>query len=532
MKELQRSSGVLLHLSSLPNKYGVGTLGEDAYEFVDFLAESRQRLWQILPIGPTGYGNSPYQSYSVFAGNMLFISLERLVEEGLLGEEDLLDFPEFSDKKVEYDLVTEEKTLLLKQAFKTFEANFDDWEKDYSNFLAENYWWLNDYALFRALKETEEKKEAERVAEKVLIAETKNEAGTITEPEDETSKKVKSFCWNDWSEGLKKKDPIAIDEALITCEAEINFHKFVQFIFFRQWFQLKNYANSKGVLIFGDLPLYVSLDSSDVWGNQDIFMLDEEGKMTHVGGVPPDYFSATGQYWGCPIFNWDRLAEREYDWWVARMHFNLRLFDLVRIDHFRGLESFWSIPASDDNAINGAWWPAKGFEMLSLVKEQLGYLPVVAEDLGIITPEVEALRDAFELPGMKVLQFAFAADAKDMNLPHNYGTNFAVYTGTHDNDTTLGWLHKANGHERYNLKKYFKSDLEELPYRLIETAWASVAKIAIVPMQDLLELDGGHRMNTPGTATDNWEWRMEWSMLDKSHKEFLADLTEKYNRVV
>jgi len=499
MKELERSSGVLLHLSSLPNKYGVGTLGKDAYEFVDFLAASRQRLWQILPIGPTGYGNSPYQSYSVFAGNLLFISLERLVEEGLLGEEHLLEFPELSNKKVEYDAVTAEKTLMLRQAYETFESNFHDWKDEYSAFLAEHSWWLNDYALFRALKEKQEE-----------------------------------LCWNEWTDGLKKRDPDELDLARITCYAEINFHKFVQFIFFRQWFQLKNYANSKGVLIFGDLPLYVSLDSSDVWGNQDIFMLDKEGQMTHVGGVPPDYFSATGQYWGCPVFDWARLAELDYQWWVARIHFNLRMFDLVRIDHFRGLESFWSIPASEKTAINGAWWPAKGYELLSLVKKQLGgYLPVVAEDLGIITPQVEALRDAFDLPGMKVLQFAFAADAADSYLPHNYKTNFAVYTGTHDNNTTLGWLQNATNKELYNLKRYFNSHLaEELPKRLIEIAWASVAKIAIVPMQDLLELDEEHRMNTPGTAKDNWEWRMEWPMLEKSHKDFLIDLTEKYNRVV
>ena len=497
MKELERSSGVLLHLSSLPNKYGVGTLGKDAYEFVDFLAETKQRLWQILPIGPTGYGNSPYQSYSVFAGNLLFVSLERLTDEGLLAEEELLGFPELSEKKVEYDAVVVEKTALLRKAYEAFTENFDDWKEDYFTFLGEHSWWLTDYALFRALKSNDE-----------------------------------NLCWNEWDDELRKRVSHAVDVALLESDGEVNFHRFIQFIFFRQWFQLKNYANSKGILIFGDLPLYVSLDSSDVWGNQDIFMLDEKGAMTHVGGVPPDYFSETGQYWGCPIFNWDRLAERQYDWWAARIHFNLRMFDLVRIDHFRGLESFWSIPASEENAINGEWWPAKGFEMLSLLKSQLGYLPVIAEDLGIITPEVEALRDAFELPGMKVLQFAYASDATNVNLPHNYGSNFAVYTGTHDNDTTLGWLKTATKEERKNLKNYFTASWNILHRSLLETAWASVAKIAIVPMQDLLELDGKHRMNTPGTVKNNWEWRMEWRMLRKAHKDFLVDLTEKYNREV
>jgi len=486
-----------MHLSSLPNKYGIGTLGKDAYEFVDFLAESNQRLWQILPIGPTGYGNSPYQSYSVFAGNLLFISLERLVDEGLLQDEQLQQLPEMSAQKVEYDLVLEEKEALLRDAYESFKLNFEDWKEDYYTFLGEHSWWLTDYALFRALKSVDEE-----------------------------------LCWNEWPDELKKKDTHAIDMALLEQDAEVNYHRFVQFIFFRQWFQLKNYANSKGILIFGDLPLYVSMDSSDVWGNQDIFMLDEEGEMTHVGGVPPDYFSETGQYWGCPVFNWDRLAEREYDWWAARIHFNLGMFDLVRIDHFRGLESYWSIPATEETAINGEWVPAKGFEMLSLVKAQVGYLPVIAEDLGIITPEVEALRDAFELPGMKVLQFAFAGDEADMNLPHNYGTNFAVYTGTHDNDTTLGWLKEATEEERHNVKKYYRGSWSSMNYNLLESAWASVAKIAIVPMQDLLELDGKHRMNTPGTVANNWEWRMEWKMLKKTHRDFLSDLTKKYNRVV
>ena len=497
MEELERSSGVLLHLSSLPNKYGIGTLGKDAYEFVDFLAETRQRFWQILPIGPTGYGNSPYQSYSVFAGNLLFISLEQLVEEGLLTDEDLQQLPEMSEKKVEYDLVLKEKSALLRLAYETFKANFVEWKEDYFTFLGEHSWWLNDYALFRSLKSTNDE-----------------------------------LCWNEWKDGLKKRNSHELDVALLEQDAEINYHRFVQFVFFRQWFQLKNYANSKGILIFGDLPLYVSLDSSDVWGNQDIFMLDGEGRMTHVGGVPPDYFSETGQYWGCPVFNWDRLAERNYDWWAARVHFNLRMFDLVRIDHFRGLESFWAIPATEENAIRGEWCSAKGFEMLTLLKSQLDELPVVAEDLGIITPEVEKLRDDFDLPGMKVLQFAYASDATNVNLPHNYEQNFVVYTGTHDNDTTLGWLKTATKTERRNLKRYFDNGWNAVHRSLIGTAWASVAKIAIVPMQDLLELDGKHRMNTPGTVNNNWEWRMEWRMLRKSHKDFLVELTEKYNRVV
>lgn len=492
---MTRSSGVLMHLSSLPNKYGVGTLGKDAFDFVDFLVETKQKMWQILPIGPTGYGNSPYQSYSGFAGNLLFISLELLVEEGLLTNDDLADYPVLSESKVEYDLVTPVKTRLLRKAFAVFQSDLAPWTDEYHRFLQEHSWWLTDYCLFRALKGADE-----------------------------------DLCWNEWDAALKKREEPAMQAALHKQQHEIDFHRFVQFIFFRQWFRLKAYANSKGIQIFGDLPLYVSLDSSDVWGNQDIFMLDEEGKMTHVGGVPPDYFSETGQYWGCPVFDWNRLAERQYDWWAARIHFNLHMFDLVRIDHFRGLESFWSIPASEENAINGEWWPANGFEMLSLLKGQLGYLPVIAEDLGIITPEVDELRDAFDLPGMKVLQFAYGGDAADVNLPHNYRENFVVYTGTHDNDTTLGWLKTASHKERENIRRYYDCNWTNLHRKVIESAWASVAKMAILPMQDLLELDGSHRMNTPGTVANNWEWRMQWPMLEQRHKAFLVELTEKYNR--
>ncbi len=492
---MKRSSGILLHISSLPNPYGIGSMGHDAYEFVDLLYEMNQSLWQILPLGPTGYGNSPYQSFSAFAGNTLLISLEKLIEDGLISKSDLKSMPDFPNKKVEYELVLKGKTKLLRKAWSSFKKKFDDWKEDYYTFLGEHSWWLDDYALFRSIK-------------------GKNE----------------TVCWNEWPEKLKHRDGHELDVAMLEHAADINFHRFVQFIFFRQWFALKEYANSKGIRIIGDLPLYVSLDSSDVWGNQDIFLLDKKGQMTHVGGVPPDYFSETGQYWGCPVFNWDKLAQRGYDWWAARVHFNLRMFDLIRIDHFRGLESFWAIPAEEETAINGEWRPAKGFEMLNLLKSQLGELPVIAEDLGLITPEVEKLRDDFNLPGMKVLQFAYASDETNVNLPHNYNRNFVVYTGTHDNDTTIGWLKTATVKERKNLKRYFNAGWGNMHRSLVEAAWSSVACMAILPMQDLMELDGKGRMNTPGTVFNNWEWRLEWKQLKASQKEFLKAITEKYNR--
>ncbi|MFV0365522.1 MAG: 4-alpha-glucanotransferase [Mangrovibacterium sp.] len=495
---IERSSGLLMHISSLPNQFGIGTLGKEAFDFVDFLVETKQRFWQILPVGPTGYGNSPYQSYSIFAGNPLFISLDKLLEEGLLRQDELSKAAESSTEKVDYDWVYNYKSILLRMAFLRFKDDFYKWKDEYYKFMGEHSWWLTDYALFRALK---------------------TEYKTVSN-------------WSEWEEGLKSRDEHTLAAALLTHDSEVNYIRFEQFMFFRQWFELKNYANERGVLILGDLPLYVSYDSSDVWGNQDLFELDENAQMTQVGGVPPDYFSETGQLWGNPVFNWDKIAERNYDWWMARMHFNLHMFNYVRIDHFRGLESFWSIPAGEKTAINGQWVKAKGFEMLSLLQSQIGNLPIVAEDLGIITPEVDKLRTDFNLPGMKVLQFAYAADEACVHLPHNYTDNFVVYTGTHDNDTTLGWVRHASQEEEENLDFYYQGIKKtQLTKALIQAAWGSVANLAIMPMQDLLELDSKHRMNTPGTATGNWVWRMDTKHLKKQHKAYLLSITKRYNRI-
>ena len=492
---MARSSGILLHISSLPGKYGVGNLGEDAYAFVDFLNETGQKYWQILPLGPTGFGNSPYQCYSAFAGSDLLISMDKLVDLRLLQASELIELTPFSVAKVEYEKIAPVKTKLLKKAYGRFNEKFSDYKEHYYNFLGEQSWWLDDYALFQALKEQNPQ--------------------TI---------------WNEWKSTYKKRDVHALDKAHLQFAESINFHRFVQFIFFKQWFELKKYANDRGIQLFGDMPLYVSMDSSDVWGNQDIFLLDDEGKPTHVGGVPPDYFSETGQLWGNPVFDWNRLAERNYDWWMARLHFSLHMYDLIRIDHFRGLESFWSVPASEKTAIQGEWWPAKGYEMLQLLKSQIGDLRVVAEDLGVITPEVEKLRDDFGLPGMKVLQFGFASDETNEHLPHNYGQNFVVYTGTHDNNTTLGWLKSISGEEKNTVRSYFRRTRRRALDRVIETTWASVAEIAIMPLQDLLRLDGRGRMNTPGIANGNWEWRFQWKQVRPSRKIFLTKLTKCYNR--
>ncbi len=492
----ERSSGILLHISSLPGREGIGTLGENAFQFVDFLAETKQKLWQILPLGPVGYGNSPYQCYSAFAGNPLLIDLELLIEDGLLTEEDLKDIPLFSGRNVEFQKIEEWKYPVLRKAFEVFQLQPPEkLQSEYHIFQNANAWWLDDYSFFMA---------------------TKIHFGNI--------------IWMEWEDGLKFRNANSMAEYRELLEKEINYRRFLQFIFFRQWSRLKNYANSRGIRIMGDLPLYVSTDSVDVWANTDIFELDENLKPLQVGGVPPDYFSETGQLWGNPVYNWQRMHERDYDWWMARLHFNLNLFDLVRIDHFRGLQAFWSVSADEKTAINGKWIPAKGYEMLKKLKEQIRELPLVAEDLGVITPEVEQLRDIFELPGMKVFQFAFGSDAKNQNLPHNYTRNFIVYTGTHDNDTTLGWLHSIKGNTRKQMKRYLGEHGKKALRNALEMTWASCADTAILPLQDLLELGTYARMNKPGTATGNWEWRFKWSQLKNHYRKYLKDLTEKYNR--
>lgn len=492
----KRKSGILLHITSLPGIEGIGTMGKNAFQFVDFLVETGQRIWQILPLGQVGFGNSPYQCYSAFAGNQQLIDLSLLVDEGLVDSTKLKNIPSFSKKTVEFDRVSEWKNTLLKDAFTQFKNTFEEKNKvEYQHFINEHGWWLNDYALFMAVK-----------------------------------KHYGQVAWNEWSDDIKFRKKPVLEQWGNKLAEEINFHKFLQFLFFKQWFGLKNYANAKGVEIVGDVPLYVSTDSADVWTNTDIFVLDEKLKPIEVGGVPPDYFSETGQLWGNPVFNWQRLKERNFDWWLARLHFNLNLFDRVRIDHFRGLEAFWSVPATEKTAINGKWVKTLGYEMLEKMREHVGELSFIAEDLGLITPEVEQLRTGFNLPGMKVLQFAFSSDSENVHLPHNYTPEFVVYTGTHDNDTTLGWMKKATDNERKMVKTYLGKPGKKTLRKVIGLVLASVAQTAIIPMQDILELDSQSRMNTPGTSSGNWGWRFHWRQLKQRHKNFLTETTAKFNR--
>jgi 4-alpha-glucanotransferase len=494
--ERKRESGVLLHISSLPSKYGIGDLGENAYSFIDMLDKNDFSIWQILPLGPLGPGNSPYQAYSAYAGDPIYISPNELVKWGLISDSDLDDYPKLNRRKVEFEKVIENKEHLFKIAFNNFlKVGFYDLQQEYAAFLNEHSWWLNDYALFMAC-----------------------------------SNHFQNERWNQWEEPLAKRNPSAIEQYNLILSEEISFEKFKQFLFMRQLFRLKNYANERGILIFGDVPLYVSLNSSDVWANQSIFMLDDKGNPTLVGGVPPDYFSEDGQLWGNPLFNWDQLAETNFHWWLARLYFNLHLFNLVRIDHFRGLESFWAIPSDAVTAKQGQWLPAKGFEVLSILQSQIGNLPIIAEDLGIITPEVEKLRDHFNLPGMKVLQFAFTSDFTNEHLPHNLKGRNVMYTGTHDNNTALGWWQTINVKEKMLASQFLSSSKDNMVQRLIELAWSSTAELAILPMQDLMELGEQARMNVPGTATGNWAWRYEKKQLKESHWTFMKKMNTKYNR--
>ena len=490
----KRTSGILLHPSSLPGKYGIGSLGEEAYKFVDWLSESGQKVWQMLPLGPTDWSHSPYQAYSAFAGNPDLIDLDFLVKDGYLSLNELADPPAFPSGKIDFKTVLPYREKLLKTAFIAFKESRGFDSSGYHQFWDQHWWWLESWSLFDACR-----------------------------------KNLPGKDWNDWEEALQLREDNALASYYTLFKEQIDYSRFLQYLFFGQWFALKTYANQKGVSIFGDIPLYVAYNSSDVWSNQSLFLLDEKREPTLVGGVPPDYFSETGQLWGNPLFDWPRMKERGFEWWMARMHFNLRMLDLVRIDHFRGLESFWAIPAGEKTAINGNWMKANGEEMLQLLQSQIGSLPIVAEDLGLITPEVDQLRKKFNLPGMKVLQFAFSEGAGNTHLPHNYTSDFVAYTGTHDNNTTRGWLNSLNQEELSGVQNYLGTEILD-NWHLIRKAEESVARLAIIPMQDILNLPASARMNKPGTTRGNWIWRMQQKQLNSSSGKQLLELTRLYGR--
>ncbi len=493
-----RSSGILLHPTSFPSRFGIGDLGLEAYRFIDFLKESHQQYWQVLPLGPTGYGNSPYMCYSAMAGNPLLISPEKLVEEGLLVEEDFANLPGFSTEKVEFEQVVPIKIGLLKKACEKFRANATPIQhKEFEGFCDSKAYWLDNYALFMALKDANA-----------------------------------NASWNTWEPEIVKRDPQALDQVQQRLNEEIYYYKFVQFEFFRQWSELKSYANMRGIDIIGDIPIYVAHDSADVWAHPDIFCLDQEtGVADQMAGVPPDYFSATGQLWGNPVYNWEELQKQDFKWWVQRFEAMLDYVDIIRIDHFRGFEAYWSVPQGEETAMNGKWVQAPGDAFFEVIRQKLGKLPVLAEDLGVITPEVEALRDKYEFPGMKVLQFAFGSDPANPFLPFNYPRNAVVYTGTHDNDTTVGWFNTANDNEKHNLLLYLGCiSPEGIQWDLIRLALSSIANQAIIPLQDILGLGNEARMNFPSVAEGNWEWRYQASALTEELGDRLKVLTRLNGR--
>jgi 4-alpha-glucanotransferase len=493
-----RSSGILLHPTSFPSRFGVGDLGLEAYRFIDFLKESHQQYWQVLPLGPTGYGNSPYMCYSAMAGNPLLISPEKLLEEGLLAEEDFANLPGFLLEKVDFEQVVPIKIGLLKKACENFRVNATPiQQKEFAGFCDSKAYWLDNYALFMALKDANN-----------------------------------GASWHTWEAEFVKREPEALAQAERRLNGDIFYYKFIQFEFFRQWSDLKNYANMRGIDIIGDIPIYVAHDSADVWAHPDIFCLDEEtGVAAQMAGVPPDYFSATGQLWGNPVYNWEELQKQDFKWWLQRFEAMLDYVDIIRIDHFRGFEAYWSVPKGEETAINGEWVEAPGDAFFEAIKQKLGKLPVLAEDLGVITPEVEALRDKYEFPGMKVLQFAFGSDPGNPFLPFNYPRNAVVYTGTHDNDTTLGWFNSANDYEKQNLLLYLGCiSPEGVHWDLIRLALSSIANQAIIPLQDVLGLGNEARMNFPSIAEGNWEWRYQAASLTQELGDRLKVLTRLNGR--
>lgn len=523
----ERRSGVLVHPTSLYSPFGIGDLGEGAYRFIDFLEKAKQTLWQILPLGHTGYGNSPYSSYSAFACNPLLISPDKLANDGLLGNEDLRNIPYFDKNRVEYDRVIEYKEGLFRKAFEMFKMYAD--QKPFKEYCRENDFWLYDYALYISLKK---RIMNQRKTESVLtdfvnfVERAKN---TLKDTEIINMFYGAAFC--SFPEKYLNLTPETRRELEEDLKDEIEYNCFLQYEFYKQWSALKKYANKRGIQIIGDMPIFVSSDSSDAWLHRELFHYDEKGFPSAVAGVPPDYFSATGQLWGNSLYRWDYHKSTNYDWWTKRIKQTLKYVDIVRIDHFRAFESYWEIPYPAETAEKGAWRKGPGKNFFDVLKKRLGGLPIIAEDLGDLNPEVHELRDEIGLAGMKVLQFAFSGAANDF-LPHNYkNTNWIVYTGTHDNNTTVGWWNvDINDGEKNYVKQYLKTDGSDIAWDFIRMAYSSVADTAVIPIQDILCLDQNSRMNVPGVAGGNWEFRLAENALNDGYANGLRLFSELYNR--
>lgn len=508
MSRFPRSSGILCHVSSLPGRWGIGDLGRAAYRFTDWLASAGQNLWQVLPLGPPGYGESPYQCLSAFAGNPLLIGLDRLAEEGWLSAKELGGAPVPDETSVDFELTSAFRNHCLDRAHAAFRAHAPSALKaEFEAFRHDHAWWLDDFALYAALKKSHGLRP-----------------------------------WTTWGDELVATCETARKTLSVAVADDAEYEALLQFHFHRQWRDLQQYAHARGIRLMGDLPIFVAHDSADVWAHQDLFFLDGHGEPTVVAGVPPDYFSETGQRWGNPLYRWDLMERDGFAWWLRRLRHALTQFDLLRLDHFRGFESYWEIPAAFATAAAGRWVAGPGGAFFRRISDELGDLPLVAEDLGVITPVVDALRDEFEFPGMRILQFAFGDDPKALDYrPHQYPRNTVVYTGTHDNDTTLGWFRSRAGQgttrtaaqiaaERAFTLKYLGTDGREIHWDLIRLALASVADTAIIPLQDVLGLGTEARMNLPGSADRNWRWRFTDDMLTPAIADRLAELTAVYDR--
>jgi 4-alpha-glucanotransferase len=494
--KFERSAGVILHPTSLPGPFGIGDLGPIALHWVDFLAQSGCSLWQVLPLGPTGYGDSPYQCFSAFAGNPYLVSPEALQQDGLLSDADLSNRPPFPADRVDYGMVIPWKLTLLDKAHQAYEDTRPaSLRLELEQFESEQADWLVDFALFMALKEYHG-----------------------------------GASWVTWAPPLRDRQPQALEEARSKLATTIRRQVFRQFVFFRQWGRLRQLAHALGLQIIGDIPIFVAHDSADVWANRGLFYLNADGMPTVVAGVPPDYFSATGQLWGNPLYRWEAHKATRYDWWLKRLRAVLSLVDVVRLDHFRGFSGYWEVPGTAKTAVKGRWVKGPGADLFKAVQAALGELPVIAEDLGVITPDVDALREQFDLPGMKILQFAFASVPEDPFLPHNYPPNCVVYTGTHDNDTVRGWYERVDEEERSFYRRYMGRDGSDVSWDLIRGVWGSVAVFALAPLQDFLSLGNEARMNYPGNPAGNWTWRAPAWAFETSLADRIKEINFLYSR--
>ncbi|MCG6933484.1 MAG: 4-alpha-glucanotransferase [Gallionella sp.] len=492
-----RASGILLHPTSLPGAFGAGDFGPDAYRFIDWLVSAGQSYWQVLPLGEIGHGNSPYMSMSAFAGSIQLIDLAELSANGWLEPADLIPHSDFRQDRVDYNLLYPYRIARLRNAAKRFFASaHDDMHRSYTEFCIAESAWLDDYSLFMTIAENENGRE-----------------------------------WYLWPRELVKREARALRQFESAHAEEVSFWKFCQWCFARQWSNLRLYANDHGVRIIGDIPIFVSYQSADVWSHQELFKLDENGRPTFVAGVPPDYFSATGQFWGNPQYNWEAHEKTGYAWWVERLGHALQLADMVRIDHFRGFAAFWEIPVDAPNAISGKWVTGPGEKLFETFANVFPHLPIIAEDLGLITPDVIELRDKFNLPGMRILQFAFGDGEGNLFLPHHYVPNTVAYTGTHDNDTILGWWNTLSPHEKGFAQHYLQTDGTDIQWVMMRAISNSQANLVMFTMQDVLGLNGENRMNLPGQSSGSWEWRFSWDQVQPEHARILAEMSREYSRL-